>query len=62
MKLQLLIPQYNEDESVVKNMLDSLKVQQSVDFNDFEVLIGNDGSDIWQGVVIILCSAVDYFV
>jgi glycosyltransferase involved in cell wall biosynthesis len=46
MKLQLLIPQYNEDESVVKNMLDSLKVQQSVDFNDFEVLIGNDGSDI----------------
>ena len=46
MKLQLLIPQYNETEDDVKNMLDSLKVQQGVDFNDFEVLIGNDGSDI----------------
>ena len=46
MKLQLIIPQYNEDESIVKNMLDSLKIQQSVDFNDFEVLIGNDGSDV----------------
>lgn len=46
MKLQLLIPQYNETEDDAKNMLDSLKVQQGVDFNDFEVLIGNDGSDI----------------
>ena len=46
MKLQLLIPQYNEDDSVVKNMLDSLKVQQGVEFDSFEVLIGNDGSDV----------------
>ena len=46
MRLQLLIPQYNEDESIVCNMLDSIKVQQGVDLNEIEVLIGNDGSDV----------------
>ena len=45
MKLQLLIPQYSETEDIVKNMLDSIEIQQGVDFNEFEVLIGNDGSD-----------------
>ena len=39
------MPQYSEDESIVKNMLNSIEIQQGVDFNDFEVLIGNDGSD-----------------
>ncbi len=46
MKLQLLIPQYNETEDIIRDMLDSLKIQQGVDFKDFEVLIGNDGSDV----------------
>lgn len=46
MKLQLLIPQYNETDDIVCNMLDSLKNQQGVDFADFEVLIGNDGSEV----------------
>lgn len=46
MKLQLLIPQYNETDDIVCNMLDSIKIQQGIDFNDFEVLFGNDGSDI----------------
>lgn len=46
MKLQILIPQYNETDDVVKPMLDSIAIQQSIDFNDIEVLIGNDGSDI----------------
>lgn len=45
MKLQILIPQYNETEDIIRNMLDSLKLQQGVDFQEFEVLIGNDGSD-----------------
>ena len=45
-KLQILIPQYNEDDAAIKPMLDSIEMQQYVDFkNDFEVLIGNDGSD-----------------
>ena len=46
MKLQILVPQYNEDDSIVQNLLDSLNSQQNIDFNDFEVIIMNDGSDI----------------
>lgn len=45
MKLQLLIPQYNESDDIVKGMLDSIAIQQAIDFKDIEVLIGNDGSD-----------------
>ena len=47
MKLQLLIPQYEEDESVLKPLLDSLAIQQSVDLeNDVGVIICNDGSNV----------------
>ena len=46
MKLQILIPQWNETDEVVKTLLDSLAIQQSVDFNEFGVIIVNDGSDI----------------
>lgn len=46
MRLQLLIPQYNETDEIVKPMLDSIAIQQGIDFDDIEVLIGNDGSDI----------------
>ena len=47
MKLQLLIPQYNETDEIMRPMLQSIAVQQGVDLkNDIEVLIGNDGSDI----------------
>ena len=47
MKLQLLIPQYNETEEVMRPMLESINTQQGVDLkNEIEVLIGNDGSDI----------------
>lgn len=45
MKLQILVPQYNETEEVVKPLLDSLALQQNVDFNDFGAIIVNDGSD-----------------
>jgi glycosyltransferase involved in cell wall biosynthesis len=46
MKLQILIPQYNEDESVLKPLLDSIEVQQNIDLkNDIGVIIVNDGSD-----------------
>ena len=44
-KLQILIPQYNEDENRIKHLLDSIAIQQDIDFNDIEVFIGNDGSD-----------------
>ena len=44
-KLQILIPQYNEDENKIKPLLDSIAIQQDINFNDIEVFIGNDGSD-----------------
>jgi len=47
MKLQILIPQYKETDDVVKTMLDSLQIQQNVDFNEFGVIICNDGSDVF---------------
>ena len=46
MKLQILIPQYKETESIIKPMLDSIAIQQSIDFNSIGVIICNDGSDI----------------
>lgn len=46
MKLQILVPQYNETDSDVKNLLDSIAIQQNVDLkNDVGVIITNDGSD-----------------
>lgn len=46
-RLQILIPQYNETEEVIKPLLDSIEVQQNVDLkNDVGVIIVNDGTDI----------------
>ena len=46
MKLQILIPQYKETEEIIKPLLDSIAIQQSVDFKEIGVIIVNDGSDI----------------
>ena len=46
MKLQILIPHYREPASVIKPLLDSIAIQQSVDFNEIGVIICNDGSDV----------------
>jgi len=46
MKLQILIPQYKETDDVVKPLLDSIAIQQSVDLNEVGVIITNDGSDV----------------
>lgn len=45
MKLQILVPQYNETEDIIKNLLDSIEIQQNVDKNDIGVIIVNDGSN-----------------
>lgn len=45
-KIEFLVPQYKEDENIIKNLLDSIKIQQSINFNDFKMIIVNDGSDI----------------
>lgn len=44
MKLQILVPQYNEDQSIVKRLLDSIANQVCVDFNEIGVVIVNDGN------------------
>ena len=47
MKLQILVPQYKEDFSVIKNLLNSIEIQQDVDLKkDVGVIIANDGSDV----------------
>ena len=46
MKLQLLVPQYKEDENMVRMLLDSLVLQQGVDLNEVGVVIVNDGTDV----------------
>ena len=45
MKLQLLVPQWNEDETVVKNLLNSIETQQGIDLKEIGVVIINDCSD-----------------
>lgn len=46
MKLQILVPQYKEAKEVVQPLLDSIALQQSVDFSEVGVIIVNDGSDV----------------
>ena len=43
MKLQILIPHYKETEEVMEPLLNSLAIQQSVDFNEVGVIIAYDG-------------------
>ncbi len=45
-KLEILIPQYDEKEETIKPLLDSISIQQNIDFNDIGVIICNDGSEI----------------
>ena len=47
MKLQILVPQYKETDDVVKPLLDSIAIQQSVEFDEIGVIICNDGSDVF---------------
>lgn len=46
MKLQILVPHYKESADVIKPLLDSLAIQQSVDFSEIGVIICHDGKDI----------------
>ena len=43
--LSILVPYYNEGESVIKPLLDSISFQQNIDFNEIEVVICKDGQD-----------------
>lgn len=46
MKLDILVPHYHETVDVIKPLLDSIAIQQNVDFNDVRVIICHDGKDI----------------
>ena len=43
MKLQILVPQYKEKKEVLKPLLDSIALQQGIDFKEVGVVIVNDG-------------------
>lgn len=43
--LSLLIVHYKESEKTIKRCLDSIAIQQNVDFGEIEVIIGNDGDE-----------------
>lgn len=45
-RLQFLIPQYKETEDVVKPLLDSIAIQQNIDFDEIGAIIVNDGTDV----------------
>lgn len=45
MKLQILIPHYKESAEVIEPLLDSIAIQQSVDFDEVGVIIAYDGED-----------------
>jgi len=45
-RLGILIPQYNENEMIIMNLLNSISVQQNVNLDEIEVIICNDGSDV----------------
>lgn len=44
-KLQILVPQYSETDEIVKPLLDSIAIQQAIDFDEIGVIVCNDGSD-----------------
>ncbi len=45
-KLDIIIPHYREPASIMDPMLGILKLQRNVSWNDFRVLVVNDGEDI----------------
>lgn len=45
-KLDILIPHYHESVEVIKPLLDSIAIQQNVDFDEIGVIICHDGADI----------------
>ena len=46
MKLQILVPHYKERSEDIALLLDSIAIQQNVNFNEVGVIICNDGTDV----------------
>lgn len=47
-KLDILVPHYNEKYEVIKPLLDSIALQQAVDFGEIGVIISNDGGQYFD--------------
>lgn len=64
MKLQILVPQYEETDEIIKPLLDSIAIQQSIDFSDIGVIIVNDGSDVHLSSDFLLSYPflIDYYI
>lgn len=50
MKLQILVPHYNETVEEIRPLLDSIAIQQSVDFKEIGVIICHDGGEKKNGL------------
>ena len=46
MILDIIIPQYKEDEKIISNLLNSINNQKNVDFSQIKLTIVNDKSDV----------------
>ena len=46
MKIQILVPHYHETAEEITPLLDSIAIQQNVDFSEVGVIICHDGEDI----------------
>lgn len=55
MKLQILVPHYKETAGVIRPLLDSIEIQQNIDFSEVGVIICHDGEEShdfefdWEG-------------
>lgn len=47
MLLDIIIPQFNENDDAIKPLLDSLSMQEGVDFSDIKITIVNDCSNVF---------------
>lgn len=47
MNLNILVPHYHETADIIEPLLDSIAIQQSVDFKDVGVIIAYDGADAY---------------
>ena len=45
-KLTIVVPHYKEPWEVCKFLFDSIEIQHGVDFDDFDVMLINDGEDV----------------
>lgn len=49
-KLQILIPRFNEQFTDIRPLLDSIAIQQSVDFDEIGIIIRSDGGEPFDGL------------